>query len=127
MSQITKNFNKFLVKLEKAAEKSLEEFEKSVKPDVIQGTPKDTGALRDSYSFGRVDSADMTVEYKFSFGANLTNDKGQPYAGIVHEWYDPEVNWTTEGTGPGFLLRPVVAYQQDLKTIYRLNVKRITL
>lgn len=127
MSEILKNFDRFLIKLEKVAEKSLEDFEKSVKQEIIDRTPMDTGALRASYSFGRVDSSDMTVEYKFSFGANLTNEEGQPYAAVVHSWYDPNVNWTTAGTGPGFLIEPVASYQDSLKIIYSLNLKRILL
>lgn len=104
-SNILNNFNKFVKKLEEAAEKSCQDFEKSVKRDIIDRTPMDTGALRASYDFGRSNNNDYVIEYKFSFGAELTNDKGQPYAGVVHEWRDPEINWTTAGTGPRISIR----------------------
>jgi len=54
-------------------------------------------------------------------------DDGLPYASLVHEWEDKAVNWTTPGTGAGFLIRPVSANQADLKSIYRLNLKGIRL
>lgn len=126
MSKILRNFDKYTKKLEQAAKKACEDFEKSVKDEIIEITPKDTGALRESYDFGELESPDYIVNYSFSFGAGLVGDDGLPYAGQMHE-YSENANWTTPGTGPDFLIKPVYANADDFKRIYALNARRIKL
>jgi hypothetical protein len=125
VSKIIQNFDKLVKKIEAASIKSMETFEKAVKPQIIESTPKDTGALRDSYEFVNVSSKEGMIEYKFSFGKGLTGEDGQGYAGIVHEWYGKNVKWTTEGTGPGYLATPVLSSRDQLAAIYRVNFKGI--
>lgn len=126
MGEVTKNFTKFGKLLRDSIEKSVKTYYKSVEPLILQATPKDTGALRASLRFSKIESSATVIEYKFHFGQGLVGADGQPYASIVHEW--PEtVNWTTPGTGPNFLLHPVMATAGDLGDIIKLNAKRIKL
>lgn len=127
MGKVVDNFAKYQKELKKTLERSARTFFKSVEPLILQETPMDTGALRDSLKFTKISTSLEGVEYKIHFGQGLVGDDGNSYASQVHEWTSVNINWTTEGTGPGFLIRPVTAYQEDLKDIIRLNAKRIKL
>ena len=69
--------------------------------EAIPITPLDTGALRRSgyVSHPRLVGGMATVEV--GFGGTAAK-----YALRVHEWTDPEPNWSEPGTGPKYLERP---------------------
>lgn len=124
MPGVTKNFNKFARLLNRSIDKSLKTFHKSIEKEILEVTPKDSGELRESFQFSKIENSGA-IEYKFHFGQGLVGENGVPYASIVHEWYGQDVQWTTAGTGPGFLIRPVFAHKDEIADIIRLNAKRI--
>lgn len=96
-------------------------------------TPMDTGDLRKS---SRVlfnekviaqGSDDESIKIVSSVFLNLATNKiiqqikvtvyfNTEYAFKVHEWKNPEPNWTTPGTGPDYLIKP---FRQVSKTLHK--------
>lgn len=79
-------------------EKALKDYEAYVKPQIMKMTPLDEGDLRDSYKFTKT----SPNEWAISFGGPQA-----PYAVVVHNWPTSNINWTTAGTGAGFLRIPI--------------------
>src|SRR3990172_9163537 len=68
--------------------------------EILQVTPYKYGPLRSSIRVRMLSD----TEIEFSAGGPAA-----PYALIVHENLSPTVHWTTPGTGPKYIERPVLA------------------
>lgn len=113
MPKLSSNFLKYLVNLDKAVKKGTADWEKLVKASSQELTPKDTGALRESYLASIEPKVGLGVKYTIKYGNGLVGDSGKNYAAEVHEWPDDK-NWTTPGTGPRFLERALWENSSDL-------------
>lgn len=93
--------------------------------EAIPITPFDTGDLRRSgyVSQPKVVGGDVTIEV--GFGGTAAK-----YALRVHEWTDPEPNWSEPGTGPKYLERPFNAMRSklpaEISASFRRDLKDIT-
>ena len=119
------NFAKYVRELDKTVEQSIKDHEEIIKPKIIAATPKDEGQLRDSYTFTETDNSKNRrglVQYQIKFGP-VSGDNGENYAAEVHEW-PANKRWTTPGTGPKFLQRPVLETARDwLPILQRLHTR----
>lgn len=128
---MTVDFKKFEKAINRMFADAIESYEQSVKDKIISATPNRTGDLRASYNFQREDLAGKAeVSYVLSFGDNNTIDPetNENYAAQIHQW--PEgidqsnlsgngpmsinPNWTTPGTGPNYILGPIMQTKDNL-------------
>jgi len=87
----------------RAIEGAVHDVAQQLIADSIREVPKDLGALRSSNFVTRPKRTGGTVSLKVGFGGMAAS-----YALFVHEM--PEgTNWTTPGTGPKYLERPLNA------------------
>ena len=87
--------------------------------EAIPITPMDTGDLRRSgyVSQPKVVGGDVTIEV--GFGGTAAK-----YALRVHEWTDPEPNWSEPGTGPKYLERPFNAMRTKLPSHVAASLRK---
>lgn len=85
-----------------------------IKPKILRVTPEDRGPLRRSFKY-RIQNTATGIELKLYFTAD--------YAAFVHEM-PPTYNFTTPGTGPKFLQRPVIENKEQLFRIVAMSIRR---
>jgi hypothetical protein len=106
-------------RINKMVAKKLNEWADGTMTDIIDVTPKDTGNLRDSIVLERATEANPTVTF-ISRGA-IANKKGRPYNVYQHE--TQYRHYTTDGTGPYYITKPVLRALPALKRKLKRGIK----
>lgn len=118
MGKLTRNFNKFSLKLRAEVNAGIQDWIHRVEMRSQAYVPLDTGKLKDSFLAERLTSAFNKIEYRVSYGNGLRGDNGENYAAEVHDW-PQDKNWTTPGTGPRYLERAKFDEQSKLLPIVK--------
>lgn len=125
VSDLSKNYRKFLEEVKEKAGMAIEEYEKSIEQARIEATPEDTGDLLGSYKVTQnvAKLKENVVEYTLSYGP-VRGDNGENYAAEVHEW-PLNKNWTKPGSGSKFLERPVYSTARNILVFLQTNFNKI--
>lgn len=82
--------------------------------------PVDTGTLKSSGNVIRARVTGDVVEGGVGYGGSASK-----YAAIVHEMRDPNINWTSDGTGPGYLNDVANELLPDLSELFKRRLLQI--
>lgn len=82
--------------------------------------PVDTGVLKSSGNVIRARVTGDVIEGGVGYGGAASK-----YAAIVHEMRDPNINWTTGGTGPGYLNDVANELLPDLSELFKRRLLQI--
>lgn len=123
---LTKNFQKYIKQLHKAAEAAVFDWIKNDMRALSDAyVPEDTGELRESFFQDKLRTSGKTfLSIQVGYGKNLTGKEGYSYAAEMHE-LTRDVNWTKAGSGPRYLERAMMETKSQILPKVKQYTQRV--